>query len=76
MNKKEIQNSNDPDTKAKDWILNLTIEKAMENKKEDWQKLLKGSSLRRIKPWMWQRNVNYILKNKKLSTFKNKSNEK
>ena len=69
-NQKEIPISNDPDTKAKDWIVNLTIEKAMENKDEDWKQILKGSSLRRIKPWMWQRNVNYILKNKKLTTFK------
>ena len=42
----------------------------MENKVEDWKQILKDSSLKRIKPWMWQRNVNYILKNKKLTTFK------
>ena len=42
----------------------------MENKEEDWKQILKGSSLRRIKPWMWKRNVNYILKNKKLETLK------
>ncbi len=64
-NQKEIPISNDPDTKAKDWILNLTIKEAMKKNEEDWQKALKDSSLKRIKPWMWSRNVNYILKNKK-----------
>ncbi len=71
-NQKEIPISYDPDTQAKDWIFNLTIKKAIESNEIDWKQLLQGSSLRRIKPWMWKRNVNYILKNNKLGTFKKK----
>ena len=74
-NKKDIPISRDPDVKAKDWIMNITVEEASNWNDEYWQKLLKGSSLKRIKPWMWRRNVNYILKHNSSKNL-NKKNEK
>ncbi len=62
-NKKEIPISKDPDTQAKEWIMNITGKEALELNDEEWKKKLQGSSLKRIKPWMWRRNANYILKN-------------
>jgi len=35
----------------------------MENKEKEWTNILKGSSLKRIKPWMWRRNINAISNN-------------
>ncbi|KGG14490.1 MULTISPECIES: tRNA epoxyqueuosine(34) reductase QueG [unclassified Prochlorococcus] len=62
-NQKELPTSQDPDTQAKEWILKLTAENAVKLNDEKWKKQLQGSSLKRIKPWMWRRNANYILKN-------------
>ena len=31
-----------------------------------WKKNLKGTTLKRIKPWMWKRNIQANLKNKKI----------
>ncbi len=63
-NQQDIPISKDPDTQAKKWIIDITIEKAIKFNDEKWKEILKGSSLKRIKPWMWRRNTNYILKNK------------
>ncbi|WP_269622066.1 tRNA epoxyqueuosine(34) reductase QueG [Prochlorococcus marinus] len=63
-NDRNIPISNDPDTQAKDWIKKLTCEKAIKWDDEKWKSELKGSSLKRIKPWMWRRNANYIQQNK------------
>ncbi len=63
-NQKELPISKDPDTQPKEWILSITGEEAIKLNDEEWKKKLHGSSLKRIKPWMWRRNANYILKNK------------
>ena len=31
-----------------------------------WNDTLKGSTLRRIKPWMWKRNIKSVLENNKM----------
>ena len=31
-----------------------------------WEENLKGTTLKRIKPWMWKRNIEANLKNNKL----------
>ena len=31
-----------------------------------WQENLKGTTLKRIKPWMWKRNIQANIKNKKV----------
>ncbi|AAP99053.1 MULTISPECIES: tRNA epoxyqueuosine(34) reductase QueG [Prochlorococcus] len=69
-NQQKIPISLDPDTQPKEWILDLTAKQAKEWDDKNWQKKLKGSSLKRIKPWMWRRNANYILKNNKFNSSK------
>ena len=59
-NKKDIPSSNDPDMQPKNWILNLTKAQVLNWNDDDWRKNLKGSSLKRIKPWMWRRNAKAI----------------
>ncbi len=45
----------------KKWIQNLNVESLSWDNKE-WEKNLKGTTLKRIKPWMWERNIKAILK--------------
>ena len=33
---------------------------------ETWQENLKGTTLKRIKPWMWKRNIRANIKHKKI----------
>ena len=47
----------------KKWIKNLDIESLSWNEKE-WDENLKGTTLKRIKPWMWRRNIKAMLKQK------------
>ncbi len=56
-NKKPIVNTNDPDLKPREWILNLTKNEALNWDDKKWREQLKGSALKRIKPWMWRRNA-------------------
>tara|TARA_Y100001968_G_scaffold329673_1_gene379577 strand:+ start:1362 stop:2336 length:975 start_codon:yes stop_codon:yes gene_type:complete len=64
-NQKQIPSNNDPEVQPKNWILNLTKEESLKWSDEEWKENLKDSSLKRIKPWMWRRNINAI--NKKSS---------
>ncbi|ABM71215.1 Uncharacterized Fe-S protein [Prochlorococcus marinus str. MIT 9515] len=43
------------------WIRNLNID-SLSWDEEKWKKNLQGSTLKRIKPWMWKRNIKAILK--------------
>ena len=45
----------------KTWIKNLNIESLSWDEKE-WENNLKGTTLKRIKPWMWRRNIKAMLK--------------
>ena len=47
----------------KEWIKNLNIE-SLDWDNKTWEKHLKGTTLRRIKPWMWKRNIKANLTNK------------
>ncbi len=69
-NQQDIQISKDPDTQPKEWIFNISTNEILNSNDEEWQKKLQGSSLKRIKPWMWRRNANYILKNKNANPSK------
>ncbi len=62
-NQEGVPISEDPDMKQKAWIKDITIKDILNWNDERWKNTLKGSSLKRIKPWMWRRNANYILKN-------------
>ena len=56
-NQRSIPSSNDPDLQPRDWLLNLSREQALSWDDATWQEKLRGSALRRIKPWMWRRNA-------------------
>ena len=51
------------ETTPKEWIKNLNID-ALSWDDKTWQKNLKGTTLKRIKPWMWRRNIKANIKNK------------
>ena len=45
----------------KNWIKNLDVESLRWDEKK-WEINLKGTTLKRIKPWMWKRNIKAMLK--------------
>ena len=45
------------------WIKDLNIESLSWDERK-WQENLQGTTLKRIKPWMWKRNIKAILKQK------------
>ena len=59
-NQRKLSSSQDPEMQPRDWILKLTKEEALSWSDKDWEEKLKGSALRRIKPWMWRRNTKAI----------------
>ncbi len=56
-NNKGLKSTDDPEMQPKEWILELTKMQALAWDEETWNKKLRGSALKRIKPWMWKRNV-------------------
>ncbi len=54
-NKKVLFN-NDSETQPKEWIMNLNVDSLNWDDKT-WIEHLKGTTLKRIKPWMWRRNI-------------------
>jgi epoxyqueuosine reductase len=62
---KKVPYNNNFETDPKEWIKNLNKESLNWDDKT-WEKNLKGTTLKRIKPWMWKRNIQANLKNKKL----------
>ncbi|WP_320673716.1 tRNA epoxyqueuosine(34) reductase QueG [Prochlorococcus sp. MIT 1341] len=70
-NKSSIKESNDPDITPREWIMKLTYNQALSWDEKTWQKKLKGSALKRIKPWMWRRNA-LATKNSISSSLKGK----
>ncbi|MFM7265762.1 MAG: epoxyqueuosine reductase, partial [Cyanobium sp.] len=43
------------------WLLALQGEEALTWSDDDWDERLRASALRRIKPWMWRRNITAAL---------------
>ena len=62
---KSVPYNNNYETTPKEWIKNLNIESLNWDDKT-WQENLKGTTLKRIKPWMWKRNIQANIKNKKI----------
>ncbi len=62
-NQKHIPNTSEPDLQPSKWILNITKKEALSWSDETWKNNLKNSALKRIKPWMWRRNINSISNN-------------
>ena len=61
---KSVEFNNTSDTYPKEWIKNLNFD-SLSWDDEIWKKNLKGSTLKRIKPWMWKRNIKANLHNQK-----------
>ena len=57
FNQGGIPSSDDPDVQPRPWLLDLKAEQVQAWTDEDWDERLRGSALRRIKPWMWRRNA-------------------
>ena len=60
---KSVPYNNTCETTPKEWIKNLDIESLNWDDKT-WKENLKGTTLQRIKPWMWRRNIKANLGNK------------
>ena len=60
---KAVPYNNTFETTPKNWIQNLNIE-SLNWDDGTWEKNLKGTTLKRIKPWMWRRNIEANLRNK------------
>ena len=50
------------ETNPKEWIKNLNIESLNWDDKT-WKENLRGTTLKRIKPWMWRRNIKANIEN-------------
>ena len=53
---KSVPFNNSSENTPKEWIRNLGID-SLNWDDETWKKNLKGTTLKRIKPWMWRRNI-------------------
>ena len=53
---KSVPFNNSTETMPKEWIKNLSID-SLNWDDETWKQNLKGTTLKRIKPWMWRRNI-------------------
>ena len=62
---KSVPYNNTFETTPKEWMKNLGIDSLNWDDKT-WEENLKGTTLKRIKPWMWKRNIEANLKNNKL----------
>ena len=59
---KKVPYNNTLETAPKQWIKDLSYE-ALNWDDKTWEDKLKGSTLKRIKPWMWKRNIKANLVN-------------
>ena len=62
---KSVPYNNTLETTPKEWINNINIDSLNWDDKT-WKENLKGTTLKRIKPWMWKRNIKANLNNKKI----------
>ena len=56
-NQRPLPSSTDPDLQPRPWLLDLRPEQALGWSDAEWDGRLRASSLRRIRPWMWRRNL-------------------
>ena len=60
---RSVPYNNTFETTPKEWVKDLNIE-SLKWDDERWKKNLKANTLKRIKPWMWRRNIKANLQNK------------
>jgi len=63
-NQTSLLSSKDPDIQPRNWLLTLTRDQALSWSDTTWNEQLRGSALKRIKPWMWRRNAAATQSNK------------
>ena len=56
-NHRTLPSSDEPDLQPRPWLLDLKKEDVLNWDDASWDERLRGSALRRIKPWMWRRNA-------------------
>ena len=56
-NQHHAQSSADPTVQPREWILSSTASEMASWSDDTWSERLRASALRRIKPWMWRRNL-------------------
>ena len=56
-NHKQLPTSSDPDLQPRPWLMDLRADDLLTWDEDTWDRNLRGSALRRIKPWMWRRNA-------------------
>tara|TARA_Y100000589_G_scaffold267388_1_gene258865 strand:- start:175 stop:1101 length:927 start_codon:yes stop_codon:yes gene_type:complete len=59
---KSVPENKDKAVQPKEWMKNLNSESLHWND-EEWSDKLKGTTLKRIKPWMWRRNIKATIEN-------------
>ena len=59
-NEQSIPSTTEPALQPSEWILKITKKDALSWSDSVWKENLKKSALKRIKPWMWRRNINSI----------------
>ena len=59
---KEVPFNESFEAKPKPWIENINKE-SLNWDEEQWEENIKGTTLNRIKPWMWKRNIKAMLRN-------------
>jgi epoxyqueuosine reductase len=59
-NRNPLESSTDPDLQPRPWLLHLQAEEALAWEDATWDEHLRASALRRIKPWMWRRNLRTV----------------
>ncbi len=62
---KSVPYNNILENSPREWMANLN-EESLNWDDKTWEENLKGTTLKRIKPWMWRRNIKANLKNKKI----------
>ncbi len=56
-NRPPLTPSSDPDVQPRPWLLDLRGEEALAWSDAEWDERLRASALRRLRPWMWRRNL-------------------
>jgi epoxyqueuosine reductase len=63
-NAQPLPASADPAVQPRPWWLDLRAEEALAWSEAEWDEKLQASALRRIKPWMWRRNIRSAVQSK------------
>ncbi|MGB5135132.1 MAG: tRNA epoxyqueuosine(34) reductase QueG [Prochlorococcaceae cyanobacterium] len=60
-NQQPLESSTEADLLPRPWWLNLQAGEALAWSDAEWDSRLRASALRRIRPWMWRRNIRAVL---------------